>query len=266
MGDEDDRLAALVARPPQGVEDLGAGRVVEVAGRLVGEQERRPGDERAGDGDALLLAGRQLVRLVALLAGQLDEVDDLADALGQLAARRVLAGDRERQRDVLGDVEERDQVERLEDVAGPLAAEPGRWRSSDSWLMSRPSRTTSPLVGRSRPPRSWRSVLLPEPDGPISATNSPARRQRDAAQGLDGGLAERVDLGQVAGLEDRSRSRWGASQSRRRRRAARSCCLGVAGGLVGGHRSGEGCGAVARWSASGAQYRPAADQAPKKGR
>ena len=43
VGDEDDRLAALDARAPERVEDLGAGRVVEVAGRLVGEQEGRAG-------------------------------------------------------------------------------------------------------------------------------------------------------------------------------------------------------------------------------
>ena len=44
----------------------------------------------------------------------------------ELALGRVLAGDRERQGDVLDDVQQRDQVERLEDEAGPLAAEPGR--------------------------------------------------------------------------------------------------------------------------------------------
>ena len=72
VGDEHDRLVPLLARPPEGVEDLGAGRVVEVAGRLVGEQERRSRHQRAGDGDALLLTGRQLVGLVVLLAGQVD--------------------------------------------------------------------------------------------------------------------------------------------------------------------------------------------------
>ena len=79
VGHEDDRLAAPDARAPQRVEDLGAGRVVEVAGRLVREQERRSGDEGAGDGHSLLLAGRQLVGLVMLLAGQVDQRDDVAD-------------------------------------------------------------------------------------------------------------------------------------------------------------------------------------------
>ena len=43
VGDEHDRLAALVAGPPERIEDLGAGGVVEVAGRLVGKEERRAG-------------------------------------------------------------------------------------------------------------------------------------------------------------------------------------------------------------------------------
>ena len=96
--------------------------------------------------------------------------------------------------------------------------------SSDSWLMDWPSRTTSPVVGRSSPPSSWRSVDLPEPDGPIRATNSPASTvRRHAAQRLDGGRTERVGLGQVAGLEDRGHRRSlagrsvGTAVSRRRR-------------------------------------------------
>ena len=86
VGHEDDRLAALDARPPERVEDLGPGRVVEVAGRLVGEEQGRPGDEGPRDRDALLLAGRQLVGLVALLAGQVDERDDVRGS-GRAARR-----------------------------------------------------------------------------------------------------------------------------------------------------------------------------------
>ena len=51
--------------------------------------------------------------------------------------------------------------------------------SSDRRLMSRPSKTTVPVVGRSRPPRSWRSVLFPEPEGPMRATNSPGWTARE---------------------------------------------------------------------------------------
>ena len=63
MGDEDDRAPGRVER----VEDahhVAPGGGVEVARRLVGEDERRVRDQRAGDRDTLLLAARQLARLV----------------------------------------------------------------------------------------------------------------------------------------------------------------------------------------------------------
>src|SRR5438874_2180115 len=117
---------SLTARSPQRVEQVAAGRVVEVAGRLVGEQDGRPGHEGAGDRDALLLAGGELVWTAALLAGQVHGRDHLPDAFLQLSPRRIVTGDRERQADVLANVEQWDQVERLEDEAGPLAAQPRR--------------------------------------------------------------------------------------------------------------------------------------------
>jgi hypothetical protein len=46
---------------------------------------------------------------------------------------------------------------------------------SPSLMLStgRPSKSTSPEVGRSRAPKSWSIVVLPEPLGPARATNSP---------------------------------------------------------------------------------------------
>ena len=45
-------------------------RRVEVAGRLVGQHDRRVVGERARDGDALLLAARELRRIVVRAIGQ----------------------------------------------------------------------------------------------------------------------------------------------------------------------------------------------------
>ena len=56
----------------QQIADGGAGALVEVAGRLVGEQQLRPVHERAGEGDALLLAARQLVRVVVQALAEAD--------------------------------------------------------------------------------------------------------------------------------------------------------------------------------------------------
>jgi hypothetical protein len=45
---------------------------------------------------------------------------------------------------------------------------------SDNSSTRSPAMLTEPLVGRSSPPMRFSNVLLPEPDGPISARNSPA--------------------------------------------------------------------------------------------
>ena len=54
--------------------------------------------------------------------------------------------------------------------------------TASSWsgrlARSRPSKTTPPALGRSSAPSSCRSVVLPEPLGPSSATNSPAAISR----------------------------------------------------------------------------------------
>jgi hypothetical protein len=51
--------------------------------------------------------------------------------------------------------------------------------SSDIADTSCPSITTVPEVGWSRPPRMLRSVVLPEPDRPRTATSSPGSAARD---------------------------------------------------------------------------------------
>ena len=64
VGDHHDRLPELVDGAAEQPEHLGAGLRVEVAGRLVGEHDRRPAGEGPGDRDALLLAAGELVRPV----------------------------------------------------------------------------------------------------------------------------------------------------------------------------------------------------------
>src|SRR5450631_2309265 len=117
VGHENNGLVAVGTRPPEDLEDLRAGRVVEVAGWLVGEQDRRPRDEGPRHGNALLLARRQLVRPMALLALEIHGLDDLADSGRDIAAPRIGPGDRERQADVLLDGQQRNEIEELEDEA-----------------------------------------------------------------------------------------------------------------------------------------------------
>ena len=63
-----------------------AGRRVEIAGRLVGEQHVRLGDERARNGDALLLAAGQLPRVVTDAAGEADAAEHSRGGRARVAA------------------------------------------------------------------------------------------------------------------------------------------------------------------------------------
>src|SRR5216684_6333690 len=63
VGDQDDGVAAG-GELAEEIENLAAGLGVEVSGRLVGQQQRGLVDQSPGDGHALALAARQLVRLV----------------------------------------------------------------------------------------------------------------------------------------------------------------------------------------------------------
>ena len=87
VGDEHDRPAGRVELAEQG-DDLGAGVAVEVAGRLVGEDQRRLRHERAGDGDALLLAAGQLRRLVVDAVAEAQPLEGGAGAPGRARAGR----------------------------------------------------------------------------------------------------------------------------------------------------------------------------------
>src|ERR1700716_3020921 len=60
VGDHHERLAPIGDRLAHELEDLSTCLGVEVAGRLVGEDDLRTARERARDGDALLLSARQL--------------------------------------------------------------------------------------------------------------------------------------------------------------------------------------------------------------
>ena len=105
VGDEDDRPAGGVELVEQR-HDLGAGVAVEVAGRLVGEDQRRLRDERARDRDPLLLAARQLGRLVVEAIAQPEPLE------GGRRPRRPLAP-----RDALVQQRRRDVVERASSAA-----------------------------------------------------------------------------------------------------------------------------------------------------
>ena len=117
------------------------------------------------------------------------------------------AGDRERQRHVLGHVQQWDQVERLEDEAGPVAAELGRLvvgqvadrrALEDDLAGGRPVKPAEELEESrlARPRRAHQGDELALVD-----------LQGDAAQGIDRRGAEAVALGEIVRLEDRGHPR-----------------------------------------------------------
>ena len=73
VGDDDDDFVVFVCKVAEEVDDSGFGVFVEVAGWLVGHDDRRVGGEGAGDGDALLLAAGEFAHeTFAFFGGEAD--------------------------------------------------------------------------------------------------------------------------------------------------------------------------------------------------
>ena len=114
MGYHDDGGTVLIELCEQ-AHHLGTILRVEVAGRLVGEDELGTEDHGAGDGHALLLTAGELVREVLGTVADVHALHHLLHLLLALALRHAEIG--KRQLDVLLYVELVDEVEALEDEA-----------------------------------------------------------------------------------------------------------------------------------------------------
>ncbi len=120
VGDDDDGDALAVQLLEQ-IEDLLAGVGVQRAGRLVGQDDIRPVDQGAGDGDALLLAAGEFVGAVVGAVAQADALQRRAGAAQALLAGQP--GVHQRQGDLFDSRGARQQVELLEDEADAAAAD-----------------------------------------------------------------------------------------------------------------------------------------------
>ena len=85
---------------PEQPDDLPSCFVVQLAGRLVGEQQPGAARQCAGDGDPLLLPARQLVRPLRGVVFQADDAEQETDPL--LARSRAGSRDAQRNPDILG--------------------------------------------------------------------------------------------------------------------------------------------------------------------
>ena len=90
-----------------------AGFEVELAGRLIGEQQERPVRQGAGDCHPLLLAAGQLVRPMPGTVTEADHLEELGDA--GIAGGRLGADESQRHLDVLRCGQDRNEAEGLED-------------------------------------------------------------------------------------------------------------------------------------------------------
>ena len=92
------------------------GRLVEIAGRLVGEQQQRLYRQRAADRDPLLLAAGQLLGIALQQAAEPEPLHQFG-----MPGRIVTAGDAGLEREIVLDIQARDQVELLKHQAEPIA-------------------------------------------------------------------------------------------------------------------------------------------------
>ena len=99
VGHHQDRLAAIRDEQRQQVQDLVGALAVEVARRLVAQQEGRVGHDRARDRDALLLPARELAREVVHAILEPHDAERGLDALAPLGLRE--RREEQRQLDVL---------------------------------------------------------------------------------------------------------------------------------------------------------------------
>ena len=105
------------------IDDALTRRFIEIAGRLIGDQNGRVRRERAGERHALLLAARQLRRIMRQSLAQPDLLQLRPGAVESV--RR--AGEFERNGDVFQRRHGRNEMKRLEDDADVLAAKPGQF-------------------------------------------------------------------------------------------------------------------------------------------
>jgi hypothetical protein len=189
-------------------EELLPGPRVQVPRRLVRVHDLGPADQRAGARDPLLLTAGELVRSVREPVAESDRVDHGVEPPGG----GVVTRDVERQGDVLGSGQGRDQVERLEDEPDLLPAEQG-----ELFLRERRQIDVAdehPSAGRRIQARhAVKEGRLTRSGRPHDrAEAAPLELDGHAVQRSDGGVALAIDLREI----DRAGGRGGGRRDRRR--------------------------------------------------
>ena len=167
----------------QRAEHVRRGGRVQLAGRLVGQQQPGPVGQRGRDGRPLLLPTRHLARLAVGAVPHAERVEQFGQLLPPALLPAPLSWPAASARDhVLPCGQVRQQVPRrlLPDEAHGAAPVgqplPGRpWRPGRS-----PSTRAAPAVGLSSPARMFTRVDLPLPEAPTIAVSSPSSISRSS--------------------------------------------------------------------------------------
>ena len=152
-------------------EQAGAGGGVQVAGGLVGQHDRGTADQRRGRWPPAGVPRRTAARPVVRAVGQPDPVQRGRGGSAPLGGGYPAV--EQPGRDVVERGEVLQEEELLEHHAQPVGPQrrtaAGRAGPRSAWPVMR----TDPDVGRSSPAARLSRVVLPDPDGPTTATSSP---------------------------------------------------------------------------------------------
>jgi hypothetical protein len=157
------------------VQHLLGGVRIQAGGGLVGNHQAGRFDQRPGDRHTLALAAGQGVRPVCGVLGQAHRLQHGLHPLAALGGGH--AGKKQRVVHVVGHRHHRHQVEALEDEADGVAAQQrglGLVQPGDVAA----AKEDAPASARSISPARFNRVLLPLPEGPVSASISLARSCR----------------------------------------------------------------------------------------
>jgi hypothetical protein len=110
-------------RALQDVEHFHARSGIEIAGRFVGEDNDRVGDQRPGNGDALLLSAGELVRAMIFAVSQTYQRQKFIHFWGVFL--NALSVYQQWQGDIFGGGQGGEQIEELEDESDLTAADDG---------------------------------------------------------------------------------------------------------------------------------------------
>ena len=120
MGDKQNRRAALLGEAQNQIHNLASGVLIQIAGRLIGKQNRRIGDKRARQRRALLFPSRHLCRIMCQTMRQ---PNLFQHGLGFFKCRSD-TGKFQRQSNIFNRRHGRHQMKRLEHNADTGAPEP----------------------------------------------------------------------------------------------------------------------------------------------